>query len=53
MPVQANTCDYLAAWVAVKVRWRLTMDQSEAARIANLLAASCPGWTTAQPAIVP
>lgn len=38
-------CGYLADWIAVKARWGLTMDQSEAGRIRNLLDDGCPGQT--------
>jgi hypothetical protein len=37
----AYLCTYLADWVAVKARWRLSMDSSEWGRIRNLLNASC------------
>ena len=34
-------CTYLSEWVAIKFRWRLSMDQSEFGRIRNLLNQSC------------
>ena len=51
-PHKAYTCTYLSEWVAVKARWKLSMDQSEFGRIKNLLTASCastiiPPWGTA------
>ena len=44
---QAYLCTYLADWVAVKARWGLSMDQSEAGRIRNLLTRSCATTTVA------
>ena len=40
-PLQSYTCTYLGNWVAVKVRWSLSMDSSEFGRIKNLLQSSC------------
>lgn len=43
MPPAADAaCRYIAEWVAVKHRWRLTVDESEQAALA---AHSCPGET--------
>lgn len=42
-PDPAAVCGYLADWVAIKARWGLTMDQSEAGRIRNVLTDQCPG----------
>lgn len=42
-PDPAAMCTYLADWVAIKARWGLTMDQSEAGRIRNVLTDQCPG----------
>ncbi|MEJ7721282.1 MAG: DUF1524 domain-containing protein [Ilumatobacteraceae bacterium] len=36
-------CGYLTDWVAVKLRWKLAMDESERGRIANLLESDCRG----------
>ena len=36
-------CTYLADWTAIKARWGLSMDQSEAGRIRNVLTDRCPG----------
>lgn len=49
-------CGYLADWIAIKARWALTMDQSEAGRIRNLLEDGCPGqtvepWPPVDPAV--
>lgn len=41
-PVPAARCPYLADWVAIKVRWGLSMDESEAGRIRNVLRDECP-----------
>lgn len=51
-------CIYLAEWVAIKVRWNLSMDQSEFGRIRNLLSQSCASttispWGTAAGVSVP
>lgn len=43
----SGVCEFLADWVSVKVRWGLTMDQSEFGRIRNLLQGDCAGTTTA------
>lgn len=43
-PLRSYWCTYLGDWVAIKVRWRLSMDQSEFGRIRNLLRDECPGW---------
>jgi hypothetical protein len=41
-PNDAAVCQYLADWIAIKVRWTLSMDQSEFGRIRNLLTDRCP-----------
>lgn len=43
-PLRSYWCTYLGDWVAIKVRWGLSMDQSEWGRIRNLLRDECPGW---------
>jgi hypothetical protein len=40
-PLQSYTCTYLGNWIAVKVRWSLSMDSSEFGRIKNLLQSMC------------
>ncbi len=40
-PHQPAVCGYLEDWVAVKVRWQLSMDSSEHGRVRNLLN-DCP-----------
>ena len=40
-PVEETQCAYVADWVAVKWRWSLTMDTSEAAVLASLVAGEC------------
>jgi hypothetical protein len=40
-PLQRYTCTYLGNWIAVKVRWNLSMDLSEFGRIKNLLQSTC------------
>ena len=40
-PLQSYTCTYLGNWIAVKVRWSLSMDSSEFGRIKNLLQSTC------------
>lgn len=46
-PSPSAVCPFLADWVAVKVRWGLSMDASEHGRIRNLLTSSCAGLRTA------
>jgi hypothetical protein len=40
-PLQSYMCTYLGNWIAVKVRWNLSMDSSEFGRIKNLLQSTC------------
>ena len=47
-PNEAEVCTYLADWLAIKARWSLSMDQSEAGRIRNLLDDRCPDQTVTQ-----
>lgn len=42
-PLQGSWCPYLTDWVAIKARWGLSMDESEAGRIRNLLERQCAG----------
>ena len=42
-PPGAARCQFLSEWVAIKVRWSLTMDESEYGRIKNLLTDECGG----------
>ena len=53
-----DVCRYLAAWVAVKAKWSLSMDESEFGRLRNLLGGECigtengdrvPQWPTSPP----
>jgi hypothetical protein len=45
MPSQQDYwCTYLGDWVAIKVRWGLSMDQSEFGRIRNIVRERCPSW---------
>ena len=44
LPAPASRCSYVASWVAVKVRWGLTVDAAEKRRLVSL-AASCPKVT--------
>jgi hypothetical protein len=46
-PQQSDWCRYLGDWVAIKARWQLAMDQSEAGRIRNVLKSRCPGFVVA------
>ena len=39
------TCPYAAAWIAVKARWSLAMDQEESDFLQGLLAGECSGST--------
>ena len=46
-PQKSYVCTYLSEWVAIKAKWKLSMDQSEFGRIKNLLTASCVTTTIA------
>lgn len=46
-PSGADVCSYIGDWVTIKVRWHLSMDQSEYGRIRNLLRGRCAGWRVA------
>lgn len=41
-PSPTARCPYLADWIAVKARWQLTMDPSEAAFLRSYLPTNCP-----------
>lgn len=43
-----NVCGFLSDWIAIKVRWGLSMDQSEAGRIRNVITDQCPDLTIAE-----
>lgn len=51
LPPRADyVCTYLGEWLAVNARWGLTMDESEAGRIRNVVRKDCPSlvvgpWT--------
>ena len=40
-------CTYLSEWVAIKARWRLAIDESEAGRIRTLFQSTCRGLIVA------
>ena len=40
-----DQCRYIVAWVLVKARWELSVDESEHGRIRNLLTGPCEGAT--------
>ena len=46
-PRQEALCTYVSTWVAVKAKWKLSMDQSEWGRAKNILTKNCPGTTIA------
>lgn len=46
-PHPDDVCRYVGEWVAIKVRWGLSMDQSEFGRIRNLLTGQCSGTRVA------
>jgi hypothetical protein len=46
-PNRDDWCRYVAAWVVIKARWELSMDESEYGRVRNLLNGECEGLTTA------
>ena len=41
---RVNTCRYINEWVAVKIRWNLTVDATEKAALTRY-AAKCPNVT--------
>ena len=45
-PAASFRCTYVAMWIEVKVRWRLTIDPAEQAALNDLVAA-CPTTTAA------
>jgi uncharacterized protein DUF1524 len=45
-----SKCTYAIHWVAVKYRWRLTVDSAERAKLASLLSGSCGARTLTIPA---
>jgi hypothetical protein len=47
-PLASYRCTYLDSWVAIKARWKLSMDQSEFTRISQLLN-DCPQADAASP----
>jgi hypothetical protein len=40
-PLVSNRCDYAIKWVAVKYRWRLTMDTAEKTKLSSILTGTC------------
>lgn len=46
-PRREAICTYVTDWVAVKARWKLSMDSSEWGRIKNILTNNCAGATIA------
>ena len=52
-PLESYLCTYLGDWISIKARWGLSMDQSEAGRVRNLLAASCAGLRVAAWPVAP
>lgn len=48
-PRAAAHCTYAIRWVAVKYRWRLSIDTAEQRRLSELLAGSCGGTTVTVP----
>jgi len=40
----ADVCRFVGDWTAIKVRWGLSMDESEYGRIRNLLRGPCADW---------
>lgn len=42
-PLSSARCPYVADWLSIKARWQLSMDESEAGRVRNLLTRECAG----------
>ncbi len=53
LPMSSFVCTYLGDWVSIKVRWNLSMDQSEFGRVRNLLTSECPGLRVPAPTAPP
>jgi hypothetical protein len=45
LPVDPDVCRYIGDWIAIKIRWSLSMDESEWGRLENLLNGRCAGTT--------
>jgi Protein of unknown function (DUF1524) len=45
-----GVCTYVRHWVAVKLRWRLTVDRTERSRLVDLAAGCRNGWLRYRPA---
>ncbi len=41
-PAPGELCSYVADWIAVKVRWRLSVDPAERTALSSLIG-QCPG----------
>ena len=57
-PNEAQVCTYLSDWIAIKARWDLSIDESEAGRIRNVLTERCPDkqvplWPETSPSTPP
>jgi hypothetical protein len=52
-PLRSDWCRYLGDWVSIKVRWNLSMDQSEFGRIRSLLDDECAGLRVVVPSPPP
>ncbi len=44
---QEAVCTYITHWVAIKAKWKLSMDDSEWGRVRNILTKNCPTATIA------
>lgn len=49
-PLTSARCDYVTHWVAVKYRWRLTIDKTEKNTILSILTGSCGAKKLTEPA---
>ena len=47
-----GVCEFVLDWVAVKVRWSLTIDLAEKTAIASVLSGSCGSTTVTAPSVV-
>lgn len=50
---EVHVCQYVRNWIAVKVRWRLSVDQAEKAALRSALAPCAPATLTVTLATVP
>ena len=48
-PLASARCAYATHWVAIKYRWRLSIDPTEKTKLASILSGTCGAKTLAIP----